>query len=377
MTRHIVIIILIIISILNKHDCLKLCMTISKAKVSSNSSEIRSFLNSLLSSRTTSEKKVELIQKLNTLRNFQSRNLSYVGSSDHSSIWDGSYTNFLDQLLQEVDSIKVNKFAMFNHIIPIPSYRVKLGCLNRVLDIFIADEIKGIKDLPNNDISNSRRRALSAILFQLQKNKSIRSLERDASKSTADVSIEEMLQRTPKLETPLYTVVDARKYWEVREYKEFSCCSTVMSNESGFNTLAGYIFGKNQLNETMAMTTPVISQSLADGSVRKMSFIMPSRFWDNGSQSAPPKPVDNKVVIETKGGGVLEKTTTLAVIYFGGYASENQVNLYKQKLISALNDDNMWKMKDDATLPFIFQYNDPFQPPWSRRNEIAINVVHK
>ena len=58
-----------------------------------------------------------------------------------------------------------------------------------------------------------------------------------------------MLDRTPEgLETPKYEVLAEKGAWEVREYQEFSVCSTEMQNGPGaFNTLAGYIFGKNKV----------------------------------------------------------------------------------------------------------------------------------
>ena len=91
--------------------------------------------------------------------------------------------------------------------------------------------------------------------------------------------MEEMLARTPEgLETPKYEVLTSRPTWEVREYLEFSVCTTAsarpveggdgtvklqqpsLPNAGGFQALAGYIFGRNQEQEKMAMTTPVLQQ---------------------------------------------------------------------------------------------------------------------
>eukprot|EP01036_Dinobryon_divergens_P000096 gene96-111_t len=60
---------------------------------------------------------------------------------------------------------------------------------------------------------------------------------------------------------------------------------------AAFNQLAGYIFGGNQPQQKMAMTTPVIFQ---ESNSRKMSFVMPSKFWQSSQQlSEAPLPLEN------------------------------------------------------------------------------------
>ena len=106
--------------------------------------------------------------------------------------------------------------------------------------------------------------------------------------------MDEMLSRTPEgLETPDYKVVQRFKDWEIREYDEFSVCSTTnVQGFTGFQTLAGYIFGKNKEEKKMAMTTPVF---MTEG---KMAFVMPSNFW-KGDLNAAPTPIDSSVVKES------------------------------------------------------------------------------
>ena len=120
-------------------------------------------------------------------------------------------------------------------------------------------------------------------------------------------SMEEMLARTPDgLETPRYKVISSAAAWEVREYEEFSVCSTAIDRPveggdapqiqqpslpaaGGFQALAGYIFGRNEEGEKMAMTTPVLSQRSAEGRMQ-MSFVLPARFWDGGRENAVQAP---------------------------------------------------------------------------------------
>jgi hypothetical protein len=329
------------------------------------------FLKSILSSRTNAQKKKELLKELQTLR---------MVSSTSTSSNQNEYVNFLDSLLREVDSIQNNKWAMFKFPIPIPSYRVKLGSLRRVLQTILAQE-----NLPENTSNtvyqSTRRRSLSMVLNQLQYVRSIRSMEGEANRRLSTNTMQEMLSRTPEgLETPKYTVITASKNWEIRKYDDFAVCSTLMDPSEqgpvGFNALAGYIFGKNQPKEKMAMTTPVLSST--NNKVKKMSFVMPSKFWQSeDSLTSAPKPVDASVQLENKGGGLISSSNFIAVKWFGGYATGSVAERESSALLTALKDDDMWSVIDESVSPFLMQYNDPFQPPWKRRNEVAIPVKLK
>merc|ERR1712146_582816 len=133
------------------------------------------------------------------------------------------------------------------------------------------------------------------------------------------LTMEEMKSHTPEgLETPEYSVVEnfhgALSPWEVRKYAEFSVCSLDIDETkndkkskgpTGFNTLAGYIFGRNKEAKKMAMTTPV----LMDGEKGKMSFVMPSNYWKGDRLSSAP-PIEGSNV-------VLEKARMMRWLYFG------------------------------------------------------------
>jgi hypothetical protein len=198
---------------------------------------------------------------------------------------------------------------------------VKLGSLNRVLEIVLQeDSNEGIQSTTTPE--SLKRRALNIILNQLPTTRSIRSMEIEAKQRLNTNTMKEMLMRTPlNLETPRYKVLTTKKTWEVRKYEDFAVCSTTMkANEAGpgsFNALAGYIFGKNAPAEKMAMTTPVLSTVATTTTVnkdKKMSFVMPSRFWNSQDALAgAPKPIDTSVTIESKGGGLISSSNTIAV----------------------------------------------------------------
>ena len=85
--------------------------------------------------------------------------------------------------------------------------------------------------------------------------------------------------------------------------------------------------------------------------------------------------------IARKGGGALEQSSTLATLWFGGFAGAEEVARRKEELLSAVRADAEWAAAcedGDAAaeeqLTVLMQYNDPFTAPWNRRNEVAMPV---
>ncbi len=250
--------------------------------------------------------------------------------------------------------------------------RTKLGTLNRMLNSLLED---GIDE--NVRRQGVRARTLAVLVRQLETVKGVRALEAEALQGKSTVTMADMLKRTPEgLETPLYKVKAEKGSWEVREYEEFSVCSFEMGESpaaagfGAFNSLAGYIFGGNQESVKMAMTTPVINHGMSN----KMSFVMPSSYWKQNR--APPTPMpDSGVKLEERGGGMIGKGRQVGVMWFGGFASKDAVAERKATLKSLLSKDPDWRAVDDAEDPLLLQYNDPFVPPWKRRNEVVLTVT--
>jgi len=201
-----------------------------------------------------------------------------------------------------------------------------------------------------------------------------------------NVSSEEMLKRTPDLETPKYEVLDSKKGgFEVRRYAKFSVCSVTMnelkpsgsdeesvsklampqlSGATSFGALAGYLFGKNDQEVAMKMTTPVLSEG--EGADRKMSFILPGDYWEEEGKA--PKPLSDSAV---KVSAVDE--CVRATLAFPGVGRKTDVENRSSKLREILQSDQEWCVVEDAPV-ILAQYNDPFTPPWKRRNEVSILV---
>ncbi|KAL9190913.1 hypothetical protein ACHAXT_000619 [Thalassiosira profunda] len=200
------------------------------------------------------------------------------------------------------------------------------------------------------------------------------------------VSSEEMLKRTPDLETPKYEVLSSTKGGlEVRRYEKFSVCSVTMnelkssgsdkesatklsnpqlSGATSFGALAGYLFGKNQAEVAMKMTTPVLSEG--EGSDRTMSFVLPSDYWDEETKA--PKPMSDSAVKVASVDGC-----DRAVLAFGGFGRKSDVDARTKKLRDLVESNKEWRAVEDAPV-VLAQYNDPFTPPWKRRNEVSVLV---
>ena len=168
------------------------------------------------------------------------------------------------------------------------------------------------------------------------------------------------------IETYHYSVVKKYKSFEIRNYEATLFTSVQMngnkykqSSSKGFSILAGYIFGENQKNEKIAMTSPV-SMSLDDS--RTMMFMVPKKF----NKETLPKPNEPKIEFRE------EPAKTVAAITFGGWVNDEKIAEYKQKLIAALNVEGI---KHNNRFYFL-GYNPPFEV-FNRKNEIIVELESK
>jgi len=169
---------------------------------------------------------------------------------------------------------------------------------------------------------------------------------------------------TEKAEEQKYTVVLPNEEFEIRFYPS-ATLATVYSEAKtykelsgpGFRKLAGYIFGGNESETKISMTSPV--QMNINDSISEMSFVMPTGYnLDN-----LPKPNDAKVIVHKT------KDEYVAAIKFGGFASDKDIQNYSEKLKNLLLAKGIIYYGNFRFLG----YNPPFQLV-GRRNEIIISV---
>jgi hypothetical protein len=169
---------------------------------------------------------------------------------------------------------------------------------------------------------------------------------------------------TKKSENQPYKVIRVEKDFEIRFYPSATMAMITSSaknyrelSSSGFKKLATYIFGGNKDNKQIAMTSPVHMD--INDSISSMSFVMPANY----NKDNLPIPNNSEVTIKT----VPEEY--VAVITFGGFASDESIKKQTALLKKALQDYYISYYGHFRYLG----YNPPYQL-FGRRNEIIISV---
>jgi hypothetical protein len=165
-------------------------------------------------------------------------------------------------------------------------------------------------------------------------------------------------------ELQAYQVLKHEKEFEVRFYPE-STMATITSRATsykdlgspGFRKLAGYIFGGNDQNQQIAMTAPV-HMEISD-SISSMSFVMPSKY----NKSLLPKPNNAEVSIKSV------PAEYVAVLRFGGFASDRKIRRYSEKL---RKDLEAHAIRYTGNFRYL-GYNPPFQL-FGRKNEVIVSI---
>ena len=242
-------------------------------------------------------------------------------------------------------------------------------------DVAALDRVLAIGGVPEDDDA-SKRRAVLSTLRQLANTRGVLRLEREARRrARLAASFDEMLERTPKIGTPAFEIVEEQDAFQVRKYDDFAVVRTArqqavsddgvklgepkMSGAGAFQALAGYIFGKNKREEKMAMTTPVFTRA------GQMEFVLPKEYWKDLGKA--PAPVSNVELTYGEGGLV-------AAAYYGGYATKDEVAKRSAELVEAIDASEDYNVAGET---YSAAYNDPFTPPWRRRNEVLVAVERR
>jgi hypothetical protein len=173
-----------------------------------------------------------------------------------------------------------------------------------------------------------------------------------------------MVMPAEKTDERKYKVVYTDNELEIRFYQAATLATYYSDAVSywdvalpAFKTLAGYIFGKNETDARISMTSPV--QMEINNTASSMSFLMP----EGSDPDKLPKPKDPKVI--------LHKTIDeyVAVVKFSGFASDGDIKLYSEKLKKLLILRKILFYGN-----FRFQGYDPPVKIFGRRNEVLVAV---
>ena len=161
-----------------------------------------------------------------------------------------------------------------------------------------------------------------------------------------------------------YTAIKKLGNIEIRYYPT-AWLATVTSAESSykksssnnFRKLASYIFGGNQADKKIAMTAPVRMNFEAAESA--MSFVMPEGYtMDN-----LPVPLSDEIQLHAS------EAEYVAVLRFGGYASDTKIAEKKKQLFTELDSLGI---NHNNTVRYL-----GYNAPWDflfRRNEVVASI---
>lgn len=160
-----------------------------------------------------------------------------------------------------------------------------------------------------------------------------------------------------------FKVVKTYADFEIRNYEATLFTSVKIASSDykktssqGFSILASYIFGGNDKEEKIAMTSPV-TMRLKDTTT--MLFMVPKKY----TKENLPKPNDASIKFKEM------PAKKVAAISFGGWANNAKIESYKKKLIEALKKEGV-----DATNNFYFLgYNAPIEI-MNRKNEVIVEL---
>jgi hypothetical protein len=178
----------------------------------------------------------------------------------------------------------------------------------------------------------------------------------------AQVYISKYSSRT---EQHKYEVIKSYDKFEIRRYVPALFSSVILEKKGykensgeGFRILAGYIFGGNESNEKIAMTSPVAMEL---GDTSKMMFMVPESYQLENL----PTPNNSKIVFEKK------EEKIMAAIQFSGWADDEKIEKYKLILINELEKE---KLLSNGKFTFL-GYNAPFELT-NRRNEVIVELIN-
>jgi hypothetical protein len=183
------------------------------------------------------------------------------------------------------------------------------------------------------------------------------------------------------VETPVYEILKHEGAFELRRYASHLTANVRVTSSdygramnAGFDPLADFIFGNNQVSDRIsmtapvtagraccqkiAMTAPVTAQHAEDEYV--VSFTMPSAY----TRETLPQPNNPAVSIEQV------EAHLAAVIRFSGGFSGAKAAQAQEQLHAWIGEQGLIPLGE----PVVAQYDPPWKPGFARRNEVMIVV---
>ncbi len=184
------------------------------------------------------------------------------------------------------------------------------------------------------------------------------------------------------IEKPAYEVLQEDGKIEIREYPPMLLAEVTVTGDrkqaanKAFRKLADFIFGDNQVQSKIKMTSPVVQTEIKSEKIKMTSpvvqtqtsegqwvvnFMMPSKY----TMETLPKPTNSEITIrETKPYKAL-------TIRFSGRWKQSKLDKKTRELRAYATAKGL-KIADTPDYAF---YDPPFVPGFARRNEIQFRLV--
>ena len=182
------------------------------------------------------------------------------------------------------------------------------------------------------------------------------------------------LYTTRSLKSIPYEVVDTVDGVELRHYPSLVTVETTAPDQiTAFRRLYRYLTGENEGEQSIAMTSPVAtdggttvsmtapvqSETTEDDTV-EMAFYLPTEY----DIETAPIPTDPAVELAT------QPARTVAAKRFSWYAPRWRVTRQERTLRKTIGSAGI-NTEGSASL---LRYDDPWTPPFMRRNEVIVEI---
>lgn len=181
-------------------------------------------------------------------------------------------------------------------------------------------------------------------------------------------------------EEPKFVLVLKDGDFEVRDYAPTVVAEVTVSgnqgqaSNQGFRILAGYIFGGNTAQRSIAMTAPVAQRPASEriamtapvtqrsaGADWVVRFTMPSEY----TLDTLPRPDDRRIALRNEPG------QRMAVVRFSGIANARSAERHGKALDAQLQARGLRRIGPTS----LAQYDAPWTPWFMRRNEVMVPIA--
>lgn len=164
-------------------------------------------------------------------------------------------------------------------------------------------------------------------------------------------------------ESAPYRVVRSDGKFQLRDYPALMVVETTMTRsgndtDGSFNRLFGFITGRNEAKQKIAMTTPVFMSE--SDSNRTMAFVLPAKL----KSDQVPRPSDGSVTVRELAAG------RVAVLRYSGKRNPRQEE-------EALGRLKTWMAAEGLSVlssPMYGYFDPPWTPAFLRRNEVMLRT---